>query len=69
MKTTTTAYNRPVRFAGTKDEARANYNSHAWLWSDDGDNRCMNCDSRPSGVHAEYPCGDEAPREWVEVSL
>lgn len=61
--------NRPVEFQGTREEAAANFASHAFSWSLDpdeaGDERCFNCDSRPSYAAASYPCGAEVPRETV----
>lgn len=58
--------NRPVRFTGTRQEARDNYNSHQWEASEEGVT-CFRCDSRSTSIHAEYPCGTEAPRETVEI--
>jgi hypothetical protein len=49
--------NAPMKFQGTADEAAANYRSH---WFVDG--RCMDCDCRPFGRVASWPCGVEPPR-------
>jgi len=49
--------NAPKRFDGGHDEAAANVRSH---WFIDG--RCADCDCRPWGRVAEYPCGAHVPR-------
>lgn len=49
--------NAPARFDGTPEEAAANYASH---WFVDG--RCLDCDCRPFGRVASWPCGVEPPR-------
>ena len=49
--------NAPERFAGTRSEAEANRDTH---WFIDG--RCADCDCRPWGRVAEWPCGVEPPR-------
>lgn len=59
--------NRPVRFSGTREQADRNYHTHEFDWSLGGDARCMNCDCRPSNVAADYPCGQEPPREVVII--
>lgn len=51
---------RPIRFAGTADEAIANRATHAFGGIDD---RCYDCDAKPSHAAASYPCGVEPPRE------
>lgn len=51
--------NRPADFAGTPEEAAANYASH---WFDPEYDRCMNCDCRPWGRIASWPCGTDVPR-------
>ena len=57
---------RPVEFPGTDEEARANNTTHAWMF--DGDVMvCMDCDSKSWHVAASYPCGEEPPREIVEI--
>lgn len=47
----------PARFAGTDAEREANRRTHAFY-----EDRCMNCDCRPWGRVAEWPCGVEPPR-------
>jgi hypothetical protein len=51
--------NMPAPFPGTAEEAEANYNTH---YFDAYDERCMDCDCRPWGVYATYPCGADVPR-------
>lgn len=57
--------NRPQAFPGTEDEIRANRASHAFFASWDGEVRCDDCDCRPSGTVATWPCGVSVPREVV----
>jgi hypothetical protein len=40
-------------FTGTDEEAEANFRTH--FFGDEG--RCYDCDCRPWGVWAKYPCG------------
>lgn len=54
--------NRPVPFKGTKEEQMKNYRTHNF---NNEYARCMECDCRPWGEVANYPCGTEPPREWV----
>lgn len=49
--------NAPARFPGTDAEREANRRTHHFY----GD-RCMDCDCRPWGRVAEWPCGVEPPR-------
>jgi hypothetical protein len=58
--------NRPIRFQGTPEEARANYETHAWT-SFDGEVECMDCCAKPWHAAASYPCGVGVPREEVEI--
>jgi len=58
--------NRPIPFNGTEEERRANRLSH-FFSGEPGDERCMDCDSRPSHEAANYPCGVSVPRETIEV--
>lgn len=46
---------RALPFAGTQEQANANYDTHAF---DHEYDRCMYCDCRPWGVWAQYPCGN-----------
>lgn len=55
---------RPVDFSGTPDEAQANRRTHDWRVCDD-EVRCARCDSKSWHVAANYPCGDEPPRELI----
>lgn len=52
-------FNAPVPFAGSDEEKSANYSTH---YFDPEYDRCVNCDCRPWGRIAEYPCGAEVPR-------
>lgn len=62
-----TIIDRPIRFAGTAEEAAANRDSHHWTTFDGEEYRCMWCDAAPWHAAASYPCGTEPPRETVEV--
>ena len=53
----------PQPFPGTEEEAMANMGTH--LFSSFSD-RCDNCDCRPWGTYARYPCGAKVPRIDVE---
>jgi hypothetical protein len=59
--------NTPVPYPGTDEEKTLNRASHVWL-SGDSDTRCINCDCKPWHIHADYPCGDEAPRMDIEIN-
>lgn len=48
----------PVAFTGTAEEKAANRATHYFR-----DGRCQDCDCRPFGRVAEYPCGVEPARE------
>lgn len=57
--------NRPVKFPGTPEQAKANYHTHLW-GTIDGDNFfCVRCESKPWHAAASYPCGEEPERETV----
>jgi hypothetical protein len=58
--------NRPRRFAGTSEQARANFATHQWSPEDDAA-RCAHCDAKPWHAAASYPCGEEPPRELAFV--
>lgn len=47
----------PKRFEGTQEEKDRNRRSHYFI-----DGRCADCDCRPWGRIAEWPCGVEPPR-------
>lgn len=51
------AVNAPARYEGTAAEVEANRATH---WFIDG--RCADCDCRPWGRVAEWPCGVEPAR-------
>ena len=61
--------NRPIAFAGSEAEKRANRASHNFATfqysEDDAETRCYDCDSRPSHYAADYPCGASVPRETI----
>lgn len=63
MESTTNTVNRPVPNPGTDTEKQANFNTH---WFIDG--RCGDCDCRPWGQTAFYPCGAPAPRETITTT-
>ena len=55
---------RPQTFPGTEAERAANVASH---WFDPEAGRCMDCDCRPWGRVAEWPCGTrDIPTESTE---
>jgi hypothetical protein len=54
----------PVEFPGTAEEAAANRLTHVY-GGEPGDERCFNCDCRPSYTAASYPCGATVPRMEV----
>ena len=68
MAYTFSIVNRPVEFPGTEEQKAANARTHRFNYME-SDARCGECDCRPCGVVAGYPCGTEPPREWVEVPL
>lgn len=47
------AVTHPRPFPGTPAEAEANYNTHHF----GSEGRCWNCDCRPWGYWAQWPCG------------
>ena len=51
----------PAAFAGTPAERLENYRTH-FFSGPPGDERCLNCDSRPSYTAASYRCGVLVPR-------
>lgn len=55
--------NLPMPFPGTDDDRHANLRTHAFT-EYDCEVRCSNCDCRPSGPVAWWPCGEEPPRGW-----
>ena len=59
--------NIPVQFAGSREQADLNYNSHRWAIVDEEGLECNVCASRAYHVAANYPCGVEPPRK--EISL
>lgn len=66
MATMISRINRPVPFAGTQEEAEANFKSHDFRVFD-GEALCLACDCKPWHTTASYPCGTEAPREVETV--
>ena len=65
MTTELFTIDEPIPFAGTDEEARANYASHLFVGNDDPS--CVRCDSRPFFLSASYPCGAEIPRQQRTV--
>jgi hypothetical protein len=59
----------PQRFLGSPEQRRENFETHHFITNLDGDVRCVVCDCRPGGVHADWPCGDDVPRELVAYNL
>jgi hypothetical protein len=55
--------NQPVPFAGSTDEAEANWHTHLFASFDGEAPRCLNCDAGSWMRTAEYPCGAEVPRQ------
>lgn len=59
--------NRPIRFEGTTQQKRANFNTHSWDGGWGEETRiCRDCGSKDWHAAAEYPCGVEPPRETVK---
>ncbi len=59
------AFTRPVRFPGTDAEIAANRRTHYFVeW--DEEVRCGDCDCRPFGTIATWPCGAKVPTETVD---
>lgn len=58
--------NRPVAFPGTEEERLANRATHSFfVYDPEEPMECMNCCARTYHVAADYPCGQEPPRETV----
>jgi hypothetical protein len=59
------AIDEPVPFAGTPEEAKANFATHHFgYYSDDhSDARCGLCDTKVWHQSASYPCGTDVPRQ------
>ena len=58
------AINEPVPFAGTPEQAEANFDTHQFCPDgEDYDARCISCDSKVWHKSAHYPCGTEVPRQ------
>lgn len=51
--------NIPQPFPGTEEEAERNMFTHRF---DSHEARCWDCDCRPWGTYARYPCGASVPR-------
>lgn len=54
---------RPVEFSGTDEERDANRATHCWMYDHEEPPRCTYCDAATYHVAADYPCGEEPPRE------
>jgi hypothetical protein len=61
---TTNLTNCPAHFHGTPEQIEANRRSHQF---DPTYDRCWNCDCRPWGIAAEWPCGSTVPRVDVDM--
>jgi hypothetical protein len=55
---------RPQEFPGSDAEKEANWQTHNF---DQFDQRCFDCDCRPWGRLAQWPCGADVPRERTEA--
>ena len=54
----------PVPFTGTQEQADRNFRTHNF--SNFGDEpACLNCDCKPWHIAADYPCGAEIPRTFI----
>lgn len=58
----------PASWPGTPEEAGRNFRTHRFVAGFDGDIRCAECDCRPGGRVAEWPCGASVPRVTVEAA-
>lgn len=62
--------NRPVRFTGTEEQRIANRASHNFTYYDHEEPaECTDCCARTYHVAADYPCGQEPPRETVNYNF
>jgi hypothetical protein len=60
-------FSYPVRFEGTPEQRRANYESHDWSsYAGSGEAECSRCCALPYHRAASYPCGTPVPRIKVE---
>jgi hypothetical protein len=59
--------NVPKPWPGSETERLANRDSHHFDWAQAGDSRCWDCDARPTGVGADWPCGTIPPRMIIDV--
>lgn len=70
MSIRTQTCSAPQRFPGTPEQVRANWRTH-YFGGEPGDERCYDCDSRPGGISATWPCGSRVPRvttiRFIEV--
>lgn len=53
----------PAEFPGTEGEKAENFRTHSFSWQDA---RCYECDCRPWGRVADWPCGVQVPRVLIE---
>ena len=61
-ETQSLSVNAPIPFSGDLEQRLANRDTH---YFDPEYNRCINCDCRPWGEVANYPCGESVPRADV----
>lgn len=57
-------YSMPAEFPGTDEQKEANRRTHVF---DERFMRCLDCDCRPWGRVALWPCGAFVPRVDIEV--
>jgi len=57
----------PLDTPENQAQAMLNYYTHHWA-ADDGDIRCVDCDSRSTHKASHYPCGEEPPRILRTIS-
>jgi hypothetical protein len=61
--------NRPVSFNGTEDERLANRATHDFVTyhfgEDSAETECFECCAKPWHTFADYPCGQQPPRETI----
>ena len=53
----------PLPHPGTRQQIRKNRLTHYWHTLDGNDYRCLVCDANAFGTTADYPCGQEPPRQ------
>ena len=59
----------PLPHPGTDHQIRRNRLTHQWHTLDSDDYRCLVCDANAYGETANYPCGQEPPRQAGHIPV